>query len=108
MDGERFWKLFEELGEEKVAKAMATPGQWNEDKVRAAKIWSAHKAEQKAAAAGDESRRLAAEANALAAEANAISRQSDQKARTANIIAIGALAAALVAAAAAIIPIFKS
>jgi ferric-dicitrate binding protein FerR (iron transport regulator) len=96
MDVERYWQLFEEMGEDKVVKAVSGK-HFLAEKEQAAEIWLRRKAEHRASAAEQESLKLVAEANVLAREANAISQKSDKKARTANFIAAAALIVALIA-----------
>jgi hypothetical protein len=95
MDVERYWQLFEEMGQDKVAKAVAGKHLLAE-KEQAAGIWLRRKAEQRASTE-QESLKLVAEANVLAREDNAISQKSDKKARTANFVAAAALVVALIA-----------
>ena len=95
MDVERYWQLFEEMGEDKVVKAIAGK-HFLAEKEQAARIWLRRKAEHRASTEQG-SLKLVAEANVLAREANATSQKSDKKARTANFVAAAALIVALIA-----------
>ena len=77
MDVERYWQLFEEMGEDKVVKAVAGKHLLAE-KEQAAGIWLRRKAEQHASTE-QESLKLVAEANVLAREANRPRRSRTRK-----------------------------